>query len=120
MPEFNLHGPAQGAGRGGGNGALQIVPGSLAGDMARQNPAFLGAKLKECWHAGDGTTVREMLVPVEPKQEASSPPKPNPKPTHCPFTGVALPPGGATEASSSETAPGDDVSMAVREPSLFD
>ena len=80
---------------------LQIVPGSLAGDMARQNPAFLGNKLKECWQAGDGTTVREMLVPVEPMQEASSPPKPTPKPTPSPSAGVALPLGGATEASNS-------------------
>ena len=96
---------------------LRIVPGSLAGDMARQNPAFLGNKLKECWQAGDGTTVREMLVPVEPMQEASSPPKPTPISTRCPFTGVALPPGGATEASSSEADPGDE-SMA--EPGLFD
>ena len=46
--------------------------------MARQNPAFLGNKLKECWQAGDGTTVREMLVPVEPMQEASGPPIPTP------------------------------------------
>ena len=96
---------------------LQIVPGSLAGDMARQNPAFLGNKLKECWQAGDGTTVREMLVPVEPMQEASSPPKPTPIPTPTPLAGVTLPPGGATSASSSEADTGD-VRMAV--PGLFD
>ena len=96
---------------------LRIVPGSLAGDMARQNPAFLGNKLKVCWQAGDVTTVREMLVPVEPMQEASSPPKPTPIPTPTPLAGVTLPPGGASEASSSEADPGD-VRMAV--PGLFD
>ena len=38
--------------------------------MARQNPEYLGGRLKECWLQADGSTVREMLVPGEPTQTA--------------------------------------------------
>ena len=94
---------------------MQIVPNSPAGEMARQNPVFLGAKLKECWAAGDGTTVRDMLTPVEPmQQEASCSSEPTPsrsvshsaKPTASLFADVVLPSGSVAEVSSNEEALG--------------
>ena len=54
------------------NVELQVVPNSPAGETARQNPAYLGDQLKKCWKDGDGTTVREMLTPVDPMQQDAS------------------------------------------------
>ena len=48
---------------------VNLAPTCLAAEMARQNPAHLGAKLKECYLRSDGATVREMLVPVVPTEE---------------------------------------------------
>ena len=48
---------------------INLAPTCLAADMARQNPTYLGEKLKECYLQADGATVREMLAPVEPKVE---------------------------------------------------
>ena len=56
---------------------FQVVPNSLAGEMARQNPSYLGAKLKEAWLRGEGEVVRELLTPTDPMQQdavASGPP----------------------------------------------
>ena len=47
---------------------VHMVPTCPAAEMARQNPAFLGSKFKECWLSSDGSTVREMLTPTEPTQ----------------------------------------------------
>ena len=53
----------------GGEFKINLVPTSVAADMARQNPTYLGSKFKECWLRSDGSTVREMLTPNEPTQE---------------------------------------------------
>ena len=45
---------------------MPLVPTSLAAEMARENPAFLGKRLKECYLARDGAAVREMLMPNTP------------------------------------------------------
>ena len=99
---------------------LQLVPNSLAGETARQNPRYLGSQLKQCWQAGDGATVREMLTPVDPMQQdpsGSSGPSSRqpPEPTPPPPAGAALSPGGAVQACGSTAASGEEP-----EPGLFD
>ena len=49
---------------------INLAPTCLAADMARQNPTYLGEKLKECYLQADGAAVREMLTPVAPEPEA--------------------------------------------------
>ena len=45
--------------------------------MARENPAFLGKRLKECYLARDGAAVREMLMPVAPQFDRADPFRPS-------------------------------------------
>ena len=43
---------------------VPLVPASPAAEMARENPAFLGKKLKEYYLARNGAAVRELLTPA--------------------------------------------------------
>ena len=40
------------------------MPASPAAEMARENPAFLGKRLKEYYLARNGAAVRELLTPA--------------------------------------------------------
>ena len=93
---------------------LQLVPSSLAGETARQNPKYLGGQLEECWRAGDGATVREILTPVDPmQQDTSSSPGPSsrhpPEPTPPPSAGAVPSFGGVVQARGSSAASDDEL-----------
>ena len=93
---------------------LQLVPSSLAGETARQNPKYLGGQLEECWRAGDGATVREILTPVDPmQQDTSSSPGPSsrqpPEPTPPPSAGAVPSLGGVVQARGSSAASDDEL-----------
>ena len=45
---------------------IHLTPLCPAAEMARQNPTYLGERLKDCYLRSDGHTVREMLTPGEP------------------------------------------------------
>ena len=109
---------------------VQLVPNSLAADMGRQNPAYLGRQLKECWLAREGATVRELLTPVDPMQQEPSgqPSAPGPfgklpsapQSAPGPFgTLFGVPPevmakrAPQAEAASSSTATADDLGFAL-------
>ena len=57
---------------GGAATSVDIVPRSVAGNMARQNLEYLGKKLLECWQSKDGHALRAMLVPADESMEVES------------------------------------------------
>ena len=86
---------------------VNISPTCLAAEMARQNPDYLGEKLKECYLQSDGATVREMLTPVAPEPEAKRFRQPRAQVLPRPKSPTASPPPLLVEGVAGEVEMGE-------------